>query len=74
MSHPENVFLHEASPTNGIVDTVEESPLEDDDAELRRLESGRTRAWVLIGSAITQLPIWGSHTTMPPLKSRNHIH
>lgn len=57
-----DISLRESSPA-GIGEQephdAEQNASNLDQAESRRWESSRTRAWVLVGSAILQLPIWG---------------
>jgi hypothetical protein len=54
---------------------VEQRAVDAEQADLRQLESKRTKLCVLIGSGILQLPIWGTFGYMSrlPRYLRTHV-
>jgi hypothetical protein len=62
MTRNENVALREALPLGASEQQQPSHPEQDvsnDQSDLRQRESNTKRACVLLGSAISQLPIWG---------------
>ena len=64
-------------PSDGGRDilAVEQMVVDEEQANLRQIESKRTKVCVLIGSGIIQLPIWGTFDLMSgkPRYSRTHV-
>lgn len=54
---------------------VEQRAVDAEQADLRQLESKRTKLCVLVGSGILQLPIWGTfgHMSGLPRYLRTHV-
>ena len=70
MAQNESISLRESQPPNAAeseLQDVEQDAPASDQANVRQRESKRTRLCVLLGSAILQLPIWGTlNATMGP--------
>lgn len=66
MARDEDISLHESiAPSVGGLDLrdAEQDVPQDETVEPRQQDSRKTRALVLLGSSILQLPIWGELTT-----------
>lgn len=63
---PPNLREQEAQDTERDASNAEQ-------AESRQLESKRKRTWVLVGSAILQLPIWGMPKSASSLQCHSYM-
>lgn len=71
MTQNEEISLREVQPSNvGEQEPhdIEQEASNPDQAESRQWESKRTKACVLLGSSILQLPIWGKITLTSQLQ------
>ena len=68
MAQNESISLHESAPPYAgeqELHDLEHDASSPDQANSRRRESKTTRICVLVGSAILQLPIWGTYILHP---------
>lgn len=78
MREPEDFAPPESRhlPTGGERDAfeVEQMVMDVEQSDSRQLESNRTKNFVLIGSGILQLPIWGTFGLLPGMPRYLHTH